>query len=76
MDYWRHVFDALKAEIALGLGAVWIWVGPLLAPDALAEYQHFLNFLTTVVIFALALYRGWRVIFRGDPPQNTFTGSR
>ena len=73
----HRILLEIKAELALVFGCVWMWIMPLVSPAALAEYREVLSFLTTFIVFALACYRAWRVLFGGDEPPNLdFGGGR
>lgn len=60
---------AACADCALVLGTIWLWVGHLFTPSGLEHLQTILQWLTTLIVFVLALIRFKRVLFNRAKPE-------
>ena len=76
MDEFKHLLHALEVEALLALGVLWMWFGHLFTPEALSDFRDLIQTLTTIVVFALACYRAWRVLIGGGSNNIDFGGGR
>ena len=63
MERLRH----LLPEFGLSGGAAYLWLG---------DIEHGMRLATTAIIFGLAVWRAYRVLWRGDTPHDDFGGVR